>query len=202
MHRNIIMITCALILYSFVPAFGQDKPQVRMETSKGTVIIELDARKAPMTTANFLAYVKDGFYDGTVFHRVIPNFMIQGGGFTQDMKQKSNRPPIRNEADNGLKNNTGTVAMARTPNPHSATSQFFINVKNNDALNHRSKSGQHWGYCVFGRVIKGMDVVRAIESSPTSAQGRHHNVPVKPIVIERLTAINMVGTAVQGKTKP
>lgn len=201
MHRNIIMITCALILYTFAPALGQEKPQVKMETSKGTVVIELYGQKAPMTTANFLAYVRNGFYEGTIFHRVIRNFMVQGGGFTEEMKQKPNRPPIRNEADNGLKNNTGTIAMARTNAPHSATSQFFINVKDNHFLNHRSKSGPGWGYCVFGRVIKGMEVVRAIENSSTAAKGNHGDVPVKPILIERMTVIDMVGTAGPGQTK-
>ncbi|MEJ2155615.1 MAG: peptidylprolyl isomerase [Desulfobacteraceae bacterium] len=166
-----------------------------METSKGTVVIELNAKKAPITTANFLAYVDSGFYDNTIFHRVIKDFMIQGGGLTTDMQKKSNSPPIKNEADNGLKNNTGTIAMARTADPHSATSQFFINVKDNGFLNHRSKTANGWGYCVFGRVIKGMEVVRAIENVPTGIKAGRRDVPIEPVVITRIALAKPIKAA-------
>ncbi|MGD8846505.1 MAG: peptidylprolyl isomerase [Desulfobacteraceae bacterium] len=158
-----------------------------METSKGTIIIELDAKAAPETVANFLEYVKKGFYDGTIFHRVIKNFMIQGGGFTQEMKQKTTSPAIQNEADNGLKNKVGTIAMARTNVPHSATSQFFINVKDNTFLDHKAKTARGWGYCVFGRVTKGMEVVKAIENVSTGTKSGHRDVPVTPVQIKRIT---------------
>ena len=139
-------------------------PKVEMETSKGKMVIELFPEKAPETVKNFLNYVETKYYDGTIFHRVIPKFMIQGGGFTSDMKQKSAGAPIKNEADNGLKNDRGTIAMARTGDPHSATAQFFINSVNNDFLNHKSKTQQGWGYVVFGKVIAGMDVIDAISA--------------------------------------
>ncbi|MGD9327077.1 MAG: peptidylprolyl isomerase, partial [Desulfobacterales bacterium] len=142
-------------------------PKVEMETSKGKFVIELYPEKAPDTVKNFLNYVDTKFYDGTIFHRVIPKFMIQGGGFTADMKRKSAGAPIKNEADNGLKNERGTIAMARTNDPHSATAQFFINTVNNDFLNHKSKTTQGWGYVVFGKVVTGMDVVDAISSVKT-----------------------------------
>jgi peptidyl-prolyl cis-trans isomerase B (cyclophilin B) len=209
MHRNLLIITMVLTLCFTCPALAdnnppakqtESKPQVKMETSKGTIIIELNTQKAPITSDNFIAYVKSGFYDNTIFHRVIRNFMIQGGGFTEDMQQKSNRPPIQNEADNGLKNNNGTIAMARTNDPHSATSQFFINVKDNTPLNHRSKTGQSWGYCVFGRVIKGMEVVRAIENVATGVKAGHRDVPLKPVMIKRMTMINMVSGAAPNKS--
>ncbi|HMW50132.1 MAG TPA: peptidylprolyl isomerase, partial [Cellvibrionaceae bacterium] len=132
---------------------------ITLHTNLGDITIELNPEKAPKTCANFKQYAEDGFYDGTIFHRVINNFMIQGGGLTADMKQKSTRAPIENEADNGLPNDTGTIAMARTSDPHSATAQFFINVKDNDFLNHSAKNSQGWGYCVFGKVTEGMDVV-------------------------------------------
>jgi peptidyl-prolyl cis-trans isomerase B (cyclophilin B) len=172
-----------------------------METSKGTVTIELNSEKAPVTTANFIEYVESGFYDNTIFHRVIRDFMIQGGGLTIDMQKKSNRPPIKNEADNGLKNNTGTIAMARTGEPHSATSQFFINVKDNTFLNHRSKTGRGWGYCVFGRVIKGMDVVQTIENVPTGSKAGRRDVPKEPVVIQRMTMVKPVEAAVPQKAE-
>lgn len=169
---------------AFVTAADQ-KTQVTLETDFGTITIELDRDKAPQTTANFIAYVQAGFYDGTIFHRVIPNFMIQGGGFTADMQQKQTRAPVPNEADNGLVNRRGTIAMARTADPHSATAQFFINLKDNDFLNHRGKDRQGWGYCVFGRVVQGMDVVDAIAGQPTHNAGMHQNVPQKSIVIKK-----------------
>ncbi|UCH23224.1 MAG: peptidyl-prolyl cis-trans isomerase [Deltaproteobacteria bacterium] len=158
-------------------------PQVVLETSKGDIVIELFTSKAPLTVDNFLSYVDDKFYNGTIFHRVIPNFMIQGGGFTSDMKQKRTKTPIKNEADNGLKNDRGTIAMARTQDPHSATAQFFINTVNNDFLNYKSQTRQGWGYAVFGRVIKGLKVVDMISGVKTGTHGRFGDVPAQPIVI-------------------
>jgi peptidyl-prolyl cis-trans isomerase B (cyclophilin B) len=159
-------------------------PVVTMSTSMGDLRIELDAEKAPITTQNFLDYVSDGFYDGLIFHRVIPNFMIQGGGFDPQMNQKKTKPPIKNEATNGLKNTTGSVAMARTNVVDSATAQFFINVKDNDFLNHTSSSADGFGYAVFGQIIDGMDIVRAIEKVKTSNRGMHQDVPVEAVVIQ------------------
>ena len=158
-------------------------PKVEMETSKGKMVIELFPDKAPETVKNFLNYVETQYYDGTIFHRVIPKFMIQGGGFTADMKQKSAGAPIENEADNGLKNDRGTIAMARTGDPHSATAQFFINSVNNDFLNHKSKTQQGWGYVVFGKVIAGMDVIDAISAVKTVTRGRFRDVPAETIEI-------------------
>ena len=160
-----------------------DTPPVKvvMETSKGTIEIELDAAKAPGTVANFVKYVKKGHFDGTIFHRVIPGFMIQGGGFTADMDQKSTDAPIQNEAKNGLKNARGTLAMARTSNPHSASSQFFINLKDNGFLDYPGQDG--WGYCVFGKVTKGLEVMDAIAAVPTTTKSGHQNVPVEAVTI-------------------
>jgi len=158
-------------------------PQVRMTTSLGVIEIELDSGKAPKTVANFLGYVDKGFYNGTIFHRVIPGFMVQGGGMTPGMKEKPTGAAIQNEADNGLKNLTGTLAMARTNDPHSASAQFFINTVDNAFLDHRGKNLQGWGYAVFGKVTKGMDVVKKIEAVQTSNAGMHQNVPVKDVVI-------------------
>jgi len=158
-------------------------PKVEMETSKGKFVIELYPEKAPDTVKNFLNYVDTKFYDGTIFHRVIPKFMIQGGGFTADMKRKSAGAPIKNEADNGLNNDRGTIAMARTNDPHSATAQFFINTVNNDFLNHKSKTQQGWGYVVFGKVVTGMDVVDAISSAKTVMRGMYRDVPAEIIEI-------------------
>jgi len=158
---------------------------VKLHTNHGTLTLELDSEKAPETVKNFLAYVAAGHYDNTIFHRVIKGFMIQGGGFEPGMKQKPTLDPIKNEADNGLKNVTGTVAMARTQAPHSATAQFFINVADNDFLDFRSHDTQGWGYCVFGRVTDGMDVVNAIRSVKTGSSGFHQDVPVEDVVIER-----------------
>ncbi|MFZ1235222.1 MAG: peptidylprolyl isomerase [Thiofilum sp.] len=164
-------------------------PKVLLETSKGNITIELDAKSAPISTENFLGYVRDGFYDGLVFHRVIPNFMIQGGGMNEAMQEKSTKAPIRNEANNGLKNMRGTLAMARTNVPHSASSQFFINTKDNDFLNFRSETPQGWGYAVFGKVTAGMDVVDAIEKVRTGSKGRHDDVPVEAVTIVKATEI-------------
>ena len=158
-----------------------------LHTNYGDIELELDYAKAPKTAANFRQYAADGFYNGTIFHRVINNFMIQGGGFTEDMEQKKSGSPIQNEADNGLANNTGTIAMARTSDPHSATAQFFINVKDNDFLNHKGKNMQGWGYCVFGKVTNGMDVVNKIKNVKTGSHGMHQDVPVETVVIERVT---------------
>ena len=157
-------------------------PTVEMKTSQGTIVIELYPDKAPKTVDNFLRYVKDGFYQGTIFHRVIDGFMIQGGGFEPGMKEKATRGPIENEAGNGLRNEPGTIAMARTSNPHSATAQFFINLADNGPLNHPGRDG--WGYAVFGRVTKGFDVVQKIGKVATGSAGFHRDVPVQPVVIE------------------
>ncbi|MDX9698016.1 MAG: peptidylprolyl isomerase [Rhodocyclaceae bacterium] len=162
---------------------------VKLHTNHGAIVIELDAEKAPETVKNFLAYVEAGHYDNTVFHRVIDGFMIQGGGFEPGMKQKPTRDPIKNEADNGLKNVTGSIAMARTQAPHSATAQFFINVADNDFLNHRAPDLQGWGYCVFGQVSEGMDVVHKIRAVKTGSSGFHQDVPVEDVVIERAEVI-------------
>ncbi|MEW6272133.1 MAG: peptidylprolyl isomerase [Thermodesulfobacteriota bacterium] len=162
-------------------------PVVVISTSMGDIEAELYADKAPETVKNFLAYAESGHYDGTVFHRVIKDFMIQGGGMTADMSQKPTKPPIKNEADNGLKNQTGTLAMARTSVPDSATSQFFINVKDNGFLDFKSKTPQGWGYAVFGKVTSGMDVVRKIESVATTSKGMHQDVPSEPVVIKSVT---------------
>ena len=159
---------------------------VTLHTNHGNIRIELDAEKAPVTVENFLKYAREGFFDGTIFHRVIEDFMIQGGGFTPDMHQKDTHAPIKNEADNGLKNRNGTIAMARTQDPHSATAQFFINVKDNDFLDYRSASTQGWGYCVFGRVTEGMDVVDRIRRVKTGSSGYHQDVPRDPVVIEKV----------------
>ncbi len=165
-------------------------PTVLMKTSLGDITIELDQTKAPETTKNFLAYVNDKFYDGTIFHRVIPNFMIQGGGFTRDMTQKSTRAPIPNEAaTSGLKNVTGTIAMARTSDPNSATAQFFINTKDNAFLDHRDQSPQGYGYAVFGKVVDGMETVKKIEAVDTTTRMPHQNVPVTPVVIESVRVV-------------
>ena len=158
---------------------------IKLHTNHGTITLELDYDKAPQTAANFEQYVRDGFYDGTIFHRVIDGFMIQGGGMEPGMKEKETRAPIKNEADNGLSNDRGTIAMARTPDPHSASAQFFINVKDNAFLNFRSATPDGWGYCVFGRVVDGMDVVDAIKGVATGSQGFHQDVPVDDVTVER-----------------
>lgn len=158
-------------------------PIVEFDTTYGNIVIELNAEKAPVTVANFIDYVESGHYDGLIFHRVIDGFMIQGGGMDSEMNEKRTGTPIKNEADNGLKNTTGTIAMARTSDPHSATAQFFINVRDNDFLNYSSPTPQGWGYAVFGQVIEGMDVVNQIKGVPTGRFGYHADVPTTPIVI-------------------
>ncbi|MBW1896574.1 MAG: peptidyl-prolyl cis-trans isomerase [Deltaproteobacteria bacterium] len=164
-------------------------PRVRLETNLGAIVLELDAQKAPKTVENFLAYVRDGFYDGTTFHRVIKGFMIQGGGLTADMQKKPVKAQVKNEADNGLKNKRGTIAMARTGDPNSATAQFFINTVDNAPLDHREKSQPGWGYCVFGKVVEGMGVVDAIEGVKTESKTGRRNVPTTPVVIKQATVM-------------
>jgi len=163
---------------------------IKMHTSYGVISLELDAAKAPATVANFERYAREGFYDGTIFHRVIDGFMIQGGGLNADMINKPTHAPIQNEAGNGLKNERGTIAMARTNDPHSATAQFFINVKDNHFLDHRMPSGDGWGYCVFGKVVDGMDVVDRIKGVATGRVSFHQDVPVEPIVIEKVEIVD------------
>ena len=187
MKRTLISIM--IVLTVAFAAIAGDNSRVEMDTTKGKIILELAAGKAPKTVKNFLTYVDAGYYNGTIFHRVIPNFMIQGGGFTVDMKRKQARAPIDNEADNGLRNERGTIAMARTSNPHSATAQFFINTKNNDFLNHKGKSPQGWGYAVFGRVAEGMDVVAAISGVKTGTRGPFRDVPADPVVIRKVVRL-------------
>ena len=164
--------------------------QVLMTTTVGPITLELDTDNAPKTVDNFLSYVADGFYDGTIFHRVIDNFMIQGGGFTADMEQKDTKAPVENEANNGLRNDRGTIAMARTQDPHSATAQFFINVQDNDFLNHTGENIQGWGYAVFGKVTDGEDVLDKIRCVQTNGPAGHQDVPVEPIIIESVTLID------------
>jgi peptidyl-prolyl cis-trans isomerase B (cyclophilin B) len=158
---------------------------VKLSTNFGDITIELNAEKAPLTVANFLSYVEKGFYEGVIFHRVINGFMIQGGGFDENMKQKSTDAPIKNEADNGLKNDAYTIAMARTSVPDSASSQFFINVADNDFLNHTAPTANGWGYCVFGKVVEGMDVVDKIKAVSTTNRAGHQDVPVEPVIIQQ-----------------
>ncbi len=190
---NIILIISLIFIFSatagLAAAAERSKPLVKLETSMGEIVLELNSEKAPATTANFLQYVNDGFYNGTIFHRVISGFMIQGGGFDAKMQEKSTRAPIKNEANNGLKNEPYTIAMARTQDPHSATSQFFINVVDNKMLNHRDQTLPGWGYCVFGKVIKGQDVVDKIKAVATTTKGMHQNVPVEPVTIIKATVV-------------
>jgi cyclophilin family peptidyl-prolyl cis-trans isomerase len=180
-----LLLSCALVslLASSISAFAQ--PTVEIKTNKGVIVVELNQEKAPNTVANFVKYAKDGFYTGTIFHRVISGFMIQGGGMDKNLNEKTTRAPIKNEADNGLANTIGTIAMARTNDPHSASSQFFINVANNTFLNHSDKSERGWGYTVFGKVVKGMDVVERIAKMPTDGG----DVPMQTILIESVTVV-------------
>jgi len=164
-------------------------PRVQLQTNYGAIVLELNGEKAPDTVANFLAYVNDGFFDGTIFHRVIDNFMIQGGGFEVGMKQKPTKSPIANEAANGLKNDRYTIAMARTGDPHSATAQFFINVSDNDFLNHTAPTPNGWGYAVFGKVVEGSDVVDKIRGVKTGNKGMHQNVPLADVIIESASVL-------------
>lgn len=180
MHRLYLLVFAFL----FSIAAHAANPQLEVKTSQGTVTIELYQDKAPKTVENFLQYAKDGFFNGTIFHRVIPGFMIQGGGFTPDLKQKDTRAQIQNEAKNGLKNETGTLAMARTGDPHSASAQFFINLKDNSFLDYPGRDG--WGYAVFGKVVQGFDVVQKIALVPSGNAGPHQNVPNTPVIIESI----------------
>jgi len=188
----ILMVSLTLIFIpvaGFAAAAERSKPLVKLETSMGEIVLELNAEKAPDTAANFLQYVKDGFFDGTIFHRVINGFMIQGGGFDAKMNQKATKAPIKNEANNGLLNEPYTIAMARTQDPHSATAQFFINVADNKMLNHRDQSLPGWGYAVFGKVAKGQDVVDKIKAVATATKGMHENVPVETVTIIKATVV-------------
>ena len=174
-----------------VTALATEKPpRVRLETTLGHLVIELNSQRAPQTVQNFMGYAKDEFYNGTIFHRVIKGFMIQGGGLTVDMRKKDTRDPVVNEADNGLKNDRGTVAMARTSAPHSATAQFFINTVNNDFLNHRAKTKAGWGYCVFGKVVEGMAVVDKIEKLATTSVAGRQDVPKEPVIIKKVVVLD------------
>ena len=191
----VLLANCTAAEEGLVPSASEGKetkvenPVVLMKTSLGDIRIELWADKAPETVKNFLGYVDDKFYDGTIFHRVISNFMIQGGGFTKDMKEKRTKGQIRNEARADVGNERGTIAMARLPQPHTASAQFFINVKNNAGLNHRDESQRGFGYCVFGKVVEGMDIVDKIKSVPTNTVGGYDDVPVQPVVIESVTRV-------------
>ena len=194
---SLVCLACLLaIVGSASGASAQGKapepahPQVLLETSKGNITLELYPDKAPKTVENFLQYVKSGFYDGTIFHRVIPGFMVQGGGFTPDMTQKPTKPPVQNEADNRLANDRGTIAMARTNDPNSATAQFFINHKDNAFLNFTAKTAAGWGYCVFGKVTEGMDVVDAIAKVPTGRKAGMGDVPSQDILIKKATVVH------------
>jgi cyclophilin family peptidyl-prolyl cis-trans isomerase len=187
--RVVLGIVGLLLTVATVGAKEGGNPVVVMKTSLGDVKIELDKAKAPVTVDNFVVYVNDKFYDGTIFHRVIPAFMIQGGGFDKDMNQKKTKAPIKNEAGNGLKNVTGTIAMARTSDPNSATAQFFINTKDNAFLDHKNDSAQGYGYAVFGKVVDGMDVVKKIEQVQTTTRPPYENVPVTPVVIESIRVV-------------
>lgn len=183
-----LILTLSVLVTGAVRAEGKN-PMVLISTSAGDIKAELYEDKAPITVKNFLSYVNDKFYNGTIFHRVIPNFMIQGGGFDKDMKQKPTKEPIKNEATNGLKNEVGTLAMARTSVVDSATAQFFINVKDNDFLNHRNEMPMGYGYAVFGKVVDGMDVVHKIEHVATATKGMNENVPVEPVIIKSITVV-------------
>jgi len=189
MKKYIVILVLVFWMGTGLSIAADALPRVKLTTSQGDVVLELNSAAAPKTVDNFLAYVKDGYYDGAIFHRVIAGFMIQGGGFDAEMKRKSPRPPIVNEADNGLPNRTGTIAMARTADPHSASAQFFINVKDNAFLDHRGKTAKGWGYCVFGKVVQGMEVVRTIENVPTTSRSGMRDVPQAPVVIEQATVV-------------
>jgi peptidyl-prolyl cis-trans isomerase B (cyclophilin B) len=182
---NAAWISALSVLAAVAPVAAGDNPKVALDTDKGRIVLELYPDKAPKTVKNFLEYVDAGFYDGTIFHRVIPGFMIQGGGMTVSMKEKPTRPPIKNEADNGVKNQRGTVAMARTQVPDSATAQFFINTVDNDFLDFKNKTVQGWGYTAFGKVVDGMDVVDAIAKVKTTSLGGHQDVPADSVVITK-----------------
>lgn len=194
--KRLLCLVAAISLLALCPgvnhaaAKNADEPIVKLETNMGDILVQLDGRKAPRTTANFIQYVKSGHYDGTIFHRVIRNFMIQGGGFTPDFKEKRTLAPIRNEADNGLRNRKYTIAMARTNDPHSAAAQFFINTRDNDFLDFRGQTNDKWGYAVFGRVIEGQKVVDKIESVLTGRRGPYEDVPNEPVIIKKAYVVD------------
>lgn len=200
MRYILLSITSLFLLISSANAAADEtKKRVKLETSEGDIVLELDAARAPLSVANFIKYSESGFYNGTIFHRVISNFMIQGGGFTPEMERKLPTAPILNEADNGLKNLRGTIAMARTGDPHSATAQFFINVTDNAFLDHSAKTPRGWGYAVFGKVIKGMSVVDKIRNQRTGPNGPFRSdVPLKMMLIHKVT---IVDTAAKTNTK-
>jgi len=183
--RTFLVASLVMLLAGAVAAQKEPNPQMVLDTTEGIIVIELFPDKAPKSVENISQYVEDGFYADTIFHRVIPSFMVQGGGYGQDMVKKPVRAGVVNEADNGLKNDRGTVALARTSDPHSATAQFYINLVNNDSLNYRTKTDRGWGYCVFGRVVEGMNVVDRIARTRTRSRDGMSDVPVVPIVIER-----------------
>jgi cyclophilin family peptidyl-prolyl cis-trans isomerase len=192
MKKLSTLVAILLFTAAGLPAAAKgpvDNPRVRVTTSLGVIELELDAQRAPGTVRNFMNYVERGFYSGTIFHRVIPGFMIQGGGFAPGMREKTTGVKVKNEADNGLKNLAGTIAMARTPDPHSAAAQFFINTADNPSLDHRDKTDRGWGYAVFGKVTKGMDVVKKIVSVSTHTVGPFQNVPVKDVLIEKVETL-------------
>ena len=207
LHLTRLACTTLLCIAVTTTAQAADKkpatanPMISITTTLGTIELELYPAKAPQTVKNFLQYVDKGFYNGTVFHRVIPGFMIQGGGFEPGMRLKPTGLPINNEADNGLKNVIGTIAMARTNDPHSATAQFFINTADNPALDHKGKNSQGWGYCVFGKVTRGIEVVKQIESVPTGQVGPFGDVPQRDVIITRIERVKK-GRAAQENTKP
>lgn len=186
---------CTLCAVAPQGGSAAEQPRVRLQTNMGVIVLELNHDKAPKSVDNFLRYVREGHYDGTIFHRVIPNFMIQGGGFTTDYKQKATHEPIGNEANNGLKNNRGTIAMARTSDPQSATAQFFINVVDNDFLNYSSSTSQGWGYAVFGKIVEGMDVADKIVKIPTGPGGPFPtDAPRQQVIIEKASIVSEAGT--------
>ncbi len=189
-NNKLSIVLCLFLAMLGTTAMSDTQPKVQFDTNKGTIVIELNQEKAPLTVENFLSYVKSGFYDGVIFHRVIPNFMIQGGGFTPDMQQKPTQENINNEANNGLKNIKGSIAMARTSAPHSASSQFFINVKDNSFLDFTSETPQGWGYAVFGQVINGIEVVEAIENVTTGIVGPYSDVPKEAVIIEKASVLD------------
>ena len=186
---SMILFLTATLSFATENTMSDTQTKVKLTTNLGEIIIQLNTEKAPVSSANFLTYVNEGFYNGTIFHRIIPDFMAQGGGFDTSFNQKAVHAPIKNEANNGLANNRGTLAMARTNDPNSATAQFFINLKDNSFLNHTSQTSSGWGYAVFGEVIEGMDVVDAMAKQATSNRGGHENVPKTDIVIEKAEVI-------------
>jgi len=184
-----MMLSLTTLSFATENKMSDTQTKVKLTTTLGEIVIQLNPEKAPVSSANFLTYVNEGFYNGTIFHRVIPGFMAQGGGFDTSFNQKTTHASIKNEADNGLSNNRGTIAMARTPDPNSATAQFFINYKDNSFLNYTSPTPNGWGYAVFGEVIEGMDVVDAMAKQPTGNRGPHQDVPKTDIVIEKAEVI-------------